>query len=312
MFLNQERQKTPVVTRNTGLSVPGKPETGFRHIPRISFEDVRVRYSSSDSAMTGANIFKAPEGLPVQMCPVPGDEDPQHDAEAELSDFHSEDDLEDHFNVSTTSGPGRKEVCHISTGHIVAEERDQGTLTADAKEIQGSPEKKAFSGSTTVVCAALQTKKGYLHIAMVNRSRIPPKMKAEAERRGYVAVRGANTHAEANLLLYADKHKTNARLRAFGCDKDTCPQCAKLLRKYGPRGLAFPVRGRRKDGTKQYCPVYHFKGVRRYRGGDGEYVRGMREMICKRYKSKNGKLRKGAAAGARRANSRRTGRAGGL
>lgn len=320
MILKQERRRTPVLNRNAGLSAIEKPQTGFRHIPGVSFEDVRVRYSSADSAKAGARsyssetiIFAEPEWkrslpgnelLPVQMCQMPGEVCTPDDGEAELEDFISEDDDNDHYNVATTSGDARKEICHISTEHIVAKAKTREELREDASGIWSIQGRVSFSENTTVVCAVFRTKGGYLHIVTVNDPRVPPKLRVEAEKRGYVALRGAKTHAEANLLLYTNKHSENARLMAFGCDKDSCPQCEELLHECGPAGLDFPVRRPKKNGEKRYCSTYYFRGARKNLRGEGKFVRRIRGILSKNYE--DGRLKKGAATGGRRGPNKKT------
>lgn len=154
MFLIKERRRQPVLTEGTKASRPNRYKAGYESMSGRSFEDVRVHYSSL---------------APVQMCPRPGDARPSPDSEDELESFLSESDQEDHMNVSSVRMEGRSAIRHVSNdeGSVVGTDKSREELEGDAKAIHGTLGGRPFSGSTTVVCAVLAVKGGFLHIAMI-------------------------------------------------------------------------------------------------------------------------------------------------
>ncbi len=59
LFLTKERRRQPVLTESSGGSVPEKLKSGFEHMSGLSFEDVRVHYSSPNPARIGAYAYAA-------------------------------------------------------------------------------------------------------------------------------------------------------------------------------------------------------------------------------------------------------------
>lgn len=110
-----------------------------------------------------------------------------------------------------------------------------------------------------------------------------PEMREKARELGYTVIRGIKSHAEANMILYAHKHKEDARLIAFGCDKDTCPECAKLLHECLPEDLEFPTRPLLADGTEDFSPKYHFRSTSKKPVGIGPFVARMQSVIDRDY-----------------------------
>lgn len=222
----------------------------------------------------------------IQMCPGPGDARPSHDSEEELESFFSESDTDDHCNISTVRKNGRdKAIRHVSNdeGSVVGNAKSREELVDDARAIHDILGDKPFSGNTTVVCAVLAVKRGFLHVAMVNHALMTPKMREKAQEFGYTVIRGIQTHAEANMILYAHKHNKDARLIAFGCDKDTCPECAALLRECLTEDLEFPTRPLLADGTEDFSPKYHFRSTSTNPVGVGPFVARMQSVIDRDY-----------------------------
>lgn len=153
----------------------------------------------------------------------------------------------------------------------------------DARAIHGILADKPFSGNTTVVCAVLAVKRGFLHVAMVNHALMTPKMREKAQELGYTVIRGIQTHAEANMILYVHKHIKDARLIAFGCDKDACPECAALLRECLKEELEFPTRPLLADGTEDFSPKYRFRSTSSNPVGVGLFVARMQGVIDRDY-----------------------------
>lgn len=270
MFLIRERRRQPVLTEGTKASRPNRLKVGFELMSGLSFEDVRVHYSSL---------------APAQMCPGPGDARPSPDSEEELESFFSESDQEDHMNVSSVRMEGRRAIRHVSNeeGSFAGTAKSREELVDDARAIHEIVDGKPFGGNTTVVCAVLAVKGGFLHIAMTNNTLMMPEMREKARELGYTVIRGIKSHAEANMILYADKHRKDARLIAFGCDKDTCPECAKLLRECLPEDLEFPTRPLLADGTEDFSPKYHFRSTSKKPVGVGPFVARMQSMIDRDY-----------------------------
>lgn len=298
MFLIRERRRQPVLTEGTRVSGSNRRKAGFESMSGLSFEDVRVHYSSLDPARTGAyvarrNVYPRPvqekhlshEPAPAQMCPGPGDARPSPDSEDELESFLSESDQEDHMNVSSVRMEGRSAIRHVSNdeGSVVGTAKSREELEGDAKAIHGTLGGRPFSGSTTVVCAVLAVKGGFLHIAMINNTLMMPEMREKARELGYTVIRGIKSHAEANMILYAHKHKEDARLIAFGCDKDTCPECAKLLDECFPGDLKYTTRPLLADGTEDFSPKYHFRSTSKKPVGIGPFVARMQSVIDRDY-----------------------------
>lgn len=59
MFLKKEQRRQPVLTDSTGVSVPKRLKSGFEHMSGLSFEDVRIHYSSPNPARIGAYAYAA-------------------------------------------------------------------------------------------------------------------------------------------------------------------------------------------------------------------------------------------------------------
>lgn len=360
MLLKKERRRQPVLTESTGVSVPEGLKSGFEQMSGLSFEDVRIHYSSPNPARIGAyaytagkNVYLGPgqeKHLPhelahvmqqkqgrvrptvsryglkmndsaslereadllgnaalqekreggqpgtqkstwwnplVQMCPKPGDAHPPHDSEDILESFCSDDDMEDHHNISTVRMDGRRATRHVSNdaSRIVRPAKRRKDLVDDAKAIHRVLDGRPFSGNTTVVCAVFQVKGSFLHIAMVNDTLMTPTMRERAQELGYTILRGIKTHAEANMILYAHKHQKDARLIAFGCDKDTCPECAKLLRECTAENLEYPTRPLLADGTEDFSPTYYFRSASKNPVGVGPFVARMQSVIDRDYEA---------------------------
>lgn len=219
------------------------------------------------------------------MCPRPGDARLSHDSEDELESFFSESDTDDHYNVSTARRDGGRATRHVSNdeGSVVSKPKSRRDLVYDAKEIHRILDDKPFGGNTTVVCALLSVKRGFLHVAMVNNPLMKPEMRKKAQELGYTVIKGIQSHAEANMILYAHKHKKDARLIAFGCDKDTCPECAALLRECLTEYLEFPTRPLLADGTKAFSPKYYFRSTSKNPVGVGPFVARMQSVIDRDY-----------------------------
>ncbi len=323
-MLKTERRRQPVLKGSARSAVPHKLKTGSVQMPGISFKDVRIHYSPSGTAGKGAWAY-APGpsidiglgqerplsggsahatqrkqrsmlgGVPVQMCPRPGGARLADESEDELDSFCSESDTEDNFNVASVSLHRRKSTRHVSNkaGRTVPAAYPRKKLIDDAKAIHDVLGNRKFSGNTTVVCAVLKVKNGFLHIAMINKALMCPAMRVKAAELKYTVIRGIQTHAEANLILYAHKHEEDARIIALGCDKDTCPQCAQLLREFLPAGLKFPERPLKADGKEKYSDTYHFESTSAKPKGIGPFVTEMESVIGQNYDEK-GKLKKGA------------------
>ena len=60
MLLKKERRRQPVLTESTGVSVPEGLKSGFEHMSGLSFEDVRIHYSSPNPARIGSGEASAP------------------------------------------------------------------------------------------------------------------------------------------------------------------------------------------------------------------------------------------------------------
>lgn len=200
-----------------------------------------------------------------------------------LEDFYSDDESEDNGDVySYEQKQGRNEEgVHGSNDPENqtdnANKKSDDDLTNDAVAIHNVLEGRAKSGCT-VVCARFVTNKGkYIHYAMVNHNLIPSALRDEARTRGYLLIRGINTHAEANMILYALKHRWDLILEAFGCDKPSCPQCAALIREVHLFQLSFRVRS-----PQTYSARYRFQR----RGGQslrGKNERDLFQCILENY-----------------------------
>lgn len=317
IILRKERQRRPDLTESAGVPVPGMLKARFENMSGISFEDVKIHYSSPHPSKIGAYAYTSGrnglkmndsisleqeaymlgnkvlqkkrngslESSLIQMCPKPGDARPAPDSEDELESFCSESDIEDNYNVASESVVERRSIRHVSNeeGRIVSKAKIRGELVKDARYIHSILKGKKFSGNTTVVCAVLKLKNGFLHIAMVNDALMMRKMRIRAEKLGYTIIRGIQTHAEANMILYAHKHRKDARLIAFGCDKDTCPKCAEILNECSTAKLEFTERSPNKDGAKKYSRTYYFKSSSKKPKGNGSFVRQIRRIINRNY-----------------------------
>lgn len=261
-----------------GDAVPQEKRKGehFSDDRGMCFYSGRYRQPGTQGSIMGSLI--------IQMRPDSKDYRIPNDSEDISDSFYSQSDSEDNFNVASVKMTGRKPERHVSEPGPVAEEaRLNEKLVSDARKILAALPNKRSRRATTVVCAAFRMKDGIRHYAMINGTLMGPKMRKRAGELGYIIIRGATTHAEANLILYANKHRGNARLISFGCDKKTCPQCEILLNKFFRKELSFPSRGIKKDGGRQWTDKYNFRGGYRKGRGDGQFVRRMRDCINSNY-----------------------------
>lgn len=209
-------------------------------------------------------------------------------ASEEMDDFASEDDSAEIF--TTQYGKGNKGK-HSSQSNFSNQNRSQQKLDNDATEAHKALDDCA-QGRKTTATAKFQIKsrdglKQYLYVAAANSRNMPRASRAALIKKGYHPIVGVTTHAEANLLLYALKHIANARLLAFGCDKESCPQCVSLLKRLVPR-----VTRRERalvNGKKKYSNNYKFQLIKRQNIKNPIFQR-LLGHITKHY-SEDGKLK---------------------
>lgn len=176
-----------------------------------------------------------------------------------LEDFYSDDESSDNGDVySYETKSGRSETGKHGSNkseHQVdgGNQKSDDQLTSDAVEIHNAlPEGQARNGCT-VVCARFVTNKGkYIHYAMVNDATISPALREAARSKGYLLLCGIKTHAEANMILYALKHRRDLILEAFGCDKPSCPQCVALIQAANLNHLRYTERAPKVFSKKYY------------------------------------------------------------
>lgn len=206
----------------------------------------------------------------------------------EMDDFVSEDNSADIFTTQYGTGDKGK---HSSQSSFSYKNRDQQELDGDATEAHKTLGDCAQGRKTTATAKFQIKSKGglerYLYVAAANSRNMPSASRAALIKKGYHPIVGVTTHAEANLLLYAIKHKANARLLAFGCDKDSCPQCVSLLKRLVPR----VVRRERvlANGKKKYSANYKFQLIKRQNLKDPIFQRLLRHI--KKHYSEDGKLK---------------------
>lgn len=212
----------------------------------------------------------------VQCCPDP--DDLQIKMEDCTDSFASEDDDEfsDVYSMkATTSLLRTSQNTSNSLKHAASltdDRKDKTTLKKDADAIFAMLKKGPAQSGTTVVCANFVDKNGKnLNLAMTNGVLPPLALRQEMVRRGYSFLHGIKTHAETNLVMYALKHKKNLTLKAFGCDKETCPQCDEIL-----KAVKLPLTySTRKN--ENFSKKYHFSPKK------GRYMEALEAIIRKHY-----------------------------
>ena len=206
----------------------------------------------------------------------------------ELEDFDSEDNSADIFTIQYGTGNQGK---HSSQSGASFKNKSQKELDCDATNAHNELDVCA-RGRKTTATAKFQIKskngrKRYLYVAAANSRNMPRSSRDFLIHKKYHPIVGATTHAEANILLYALKHIKDARLLAFGCDKDSCPQCVSLLKHLVPR-----VKRKERTlvgGRKKYSPNYKFNLIKRQNRTNHIFQR-LLVHISKHY-SKDGKLK---------------------
>lgn len=147
-----------------------------------------------------------------------------------MDDFDS-DDESDYKGINSAQINGLKKSqksYHVSNSNGWSSSKTSTSkLEADAKLIH-----KANGGwsATTVVCGQFIAKNGkFLKIMTCNAKMLGPKGRQMAESLGYVVILGTKTHAEANMMTYAHKHRNDLKFINHGCDKGACKMCQTLL-----------------------------------------------------------------------------------
>lgn len=269
------------------------------------------------------NYIKGPLHIPqnqilnhfpiIQCCTMDSEENPEKISEDSENDnnampsftdvaeesFVSKTDIGEFRDVNSMSTPQLKSkqlVRHSSNNLLTERAKTQKNLQGDACTLSNLLEESVRSRNT-LVCACFQTirpirstdlshppQRRYLHCVFANKALPATVIRPKLQEMGYTFVHGMKTHAETNMLLYAMKHRRSLKLKCFGCDKDTCPQCDKLLRSIPSiKALrCWKVRPRRLWSRK-----YYFVGSKKLQ--PGKYIRALNQHILKHYKS-NGDL----------------------
>lgn len=210
-----------------------------------------------------------------------------------LTPFHSDTD-EDMPIVYTfssdkkVSGGRRKDDFqkHDSMRMLSDTEVSHEKLEEDACSIHEAAGRRS---ELTIVCEQYRVKDGkYLRVCHSNGTLPPPVARDRAQELGYICGHGIDTHAEFNAILYSDKHAADLQFINHGCNRDTCPMCAKLLRFRFGKGVN---PGKVRPG-KRFSGKYKTRGIAKIEPKKtGSYM----SMIRKYYNEEGKRIRKSGA-----------------
>lgn len=169
-----------------------------------------------------------------------------------LDDFDSDSDS-DFEGIKSARIDGLKKIdkrYHVTNRAPRKPKKTTNDLEKDASAIHSAA---GGDNRLTVVCAQFITSQGdYLYITTVNKKLMPPKGRTKAEGLGYSVIYGTKTHAEGNLIIYAEKHKNDLIYKGHGCDKGACGQCVALLTHEYGNEVDYGNRGKTGKFSKTY------------------------------------------------------------